>query len=184
MIAEMFSNTEDDAQRNELEEFYKENINYFLNIAYLKLHNKSDAEDAVQEAFCEIVHKPDKFFSIDPKHRVSFIAAVIRNIASDMFNKKNKIPFEEIDKEDSYDENPISFENSMMGKVSKDKLKQFIKSLPPLQRDVLTLRCLMGFSTAETAEKLNISQSTVKKRLHLAKEAIRKYIHEEDEVYE
>lgn len=112
------------------------------------------------------------------------MVAVVRNISSDMFNKKNKVPLEELDEEDSYDDNPFSFEDSMIGKVSRDRLKQFIKSLPPLQRDVLTLRCLMGFSTAETAEKLNISQSAVKKRLRLAKETVREYARKEGEIYE
>ncbi|MCM1062206.1 MAG: sigma-70 family RNA polymerase sigma factor, partial [Eubacterium sp.] len=156
----------------------------FLNIAYLKLHNRNDAEDAVQEAFCEIAHQPDKFFNVAPKNRVSYMVAVIRNIASDMFNKENNMPLEELDEEDSYDDNPFSFEDSLISKVSIEKLKKIIKSLPPLQRDVLTLRCLIGFSTAETAEKLNISQSAVKKRLHLAKEAVRKYVRKEDEIYE
>ena len=180
----MFSVIEDNDQRNELEEFYEENKNCFLNIAYLKLHDKNDAEEAVQEAFCEIAHRPDKFFTVAPKNRVRYMAAVIRNIASDMYNKKKKVPMEEIDKEDIYDDNLLSFDDIMIGKVSRDKLKQFIRSLPPLQRDVLTFRCLMGFSTAETAERLNISRSAVKKRLHLAREAIREYVWKEDEIYE
>lgn len=180
----MFSVIEDPVQRNELEEFYKNNKNCFLNIAYIYLHNRDDAEDAVQEAFSEIIRKPDNFFSVAPKNRVSFMVAVVRNISSDMFNKKNKVPLEELDEDDSYDDNPFSFEDSMIGKVSRDRLKQFIRSLPPLQRDVLTLRCLMGFSTDETAERLNISQSAVKKRLRLAKEAVREYVRKEGEIYE
>lgn len=179
----MLSVIEDNVQRNKLENLYNENKNYFLNIAYLKLNNKNDAEDAVQEAFYEIARKPDNFFNVAPRNRVSFMAAVIRNISSDMFNKKNKVPLGELDEEDSYDDNPFSFEDSVIGMVSRDKLKQFIKSLPSLQRDVLTFRCLLGFSTAETAEKLNVSQSAVKKRLHLAKEAIREYVRKE-EIYE
>lgn len=150
----------------------------------MKLHNRNDAEDAVQEAFCDIAHNPNKFFSVSPKDRVGYMVAVVRNIASDMFNKENKVPLEELDEEDSYDDNSFSFEDSMIGNVSRDKLKQFIKLLPPLQRDVLTLRCLMGFSTAETAEKLNISQSAIKKRLCLAKEAVREYVQKEKEIYE
>ena len=180
----MFSVVEDNNQRNELEEFYKENQNCFLNIAYLKLHNKNDAEDAVQEAFCEIARHPDNFFVVEPKNRVRYMAAVIRNIASDMYNKKNKVSVEELDKGDIYDDSYLSFDESVIGKVSRDKLKEFIRSLPPLQRDVLTFRCLMGFSTAETAERLNISQSAVKKRLHLAREAIREYVRKENEIYE
>ena len=118
----MFLVIEDTVQRNELEEFYKENINCFLNIAYLKLHNKNDAEDAVQEAFCEIARQPDKFFSVAPKNRVGYMVVVIRNIASDMFNKKNKIPLEELDEEDSYDDNPLFFHGSVHNFYAADKL--------------------------------------------------------------
>lgn len=47
----MFSAISDEKQRNELEEFYREYQNCFLNTAYLNLHNENDAQDAVQEAF-------------------------------------------------------------------------------------------------------------------------------------
>lgn len=180
----MFSTIENDEQRNELETFYKENLNCLLNIAYANLHNKSDAEDAVQEAFQDIVRRPENFFGVEPKKRAAFMIAVVRNISADMFNKKNKRPLEELDEEKSYDENPFSFEDRMIGKVSRDGLKHFIKSLPPLQRDVLTLRYLMGFSTAETAKRLNVSESAVKKRLYLAKETIREYVRKEETLYE
>lgn len=180
----MFSTIENDEQRNELETFYKENLNCLLNVAYANLHNKNDAEDAVQEAFQEIVRNPDNFFSVDPQKRTAFMVAVVRNVSADMFNKKVKRPLEELNEEESYDDNPFSFEDSMIGKVSRDRIKHFIRSLPPLQRDVLTLRYLIGFSTAETAEKLNISQSAVKKRLYLAKETIRKFAQKEETLYE
>ena len=98
----MFSVIEDPVHRNELEEFYKNNKNCFLNIAYTYLHNKSDAEDAVQEAFSEIAHKPNNFFSVAPMNRVSFMVAVVRNISSDMFNKKNKVTLEELDEDSAY----------------------------------------------------------------------------------
>lgn len=180
----MFSTIENDEQRNELETFYKENLNCLLNVAYANLHNKSDAEDAVQEAFQEIVRDPDIFFSVDPKKRAAFMVAVVRNVSADMFNKKVKRPLEELNEEESYNDNPFSFEESMIEKVSRDGLKNFIKLLPPLQRDVLTLRYLMGFSTSETAERLKVSESAVKKRLLMAKENIRKYVRREEALYE
>lgn len=179
----MFSTIEDDEQRNELETFYKENLNCLLNIAYANLHNQSDAEDAVQEAFQDIVRKPEIFFRVAPEKRVAFMNTVVRNISVDMFNKKNKRPLEELDEEESYDDNPFSFEDSMIGKLSRERLKHIIKLLPELQRDVLTHRCLFGFSTAETAEILKISESAVKKRLQMAKENVRKYVQKE-ELYE
>ena len=179
----MFSTIENDEQRNELETFYKENLNCLLNIAYMNLHNKSDAEDAVQEAFQDIVRNPDNFFNVDPEKRVAFMVTVVRNVSADMFNKKNKRPLEELNEEESYDDNPFSFEDSIIGKVSMERLKHVIGSLPEMQRDVLTHRYVLGFSTIETAQILKISESAVKKRLHMAKETIRKYVQKE-ELYE
>lgn len=180
----MFSAISDEKQRNELEEFYKKYQNCFLNTAYLNLHNENDAQDAVQEAFQEIVRDPDNFFKVSPENRVRYMTAVIRNISSDMFNKMKKIQLEELDEDEAYDDNPFIFEDNMIGKATDEDIKRFIKMLPALQHDVLTLRCLLGYSTAETAEKLNISRSAVKKRLHLAKEAVREYVRKEYEIYE
>lgn len=175
---------EDNAQRNELEELYKENLNRFLNIAYSNLHNKSDAEDAVQETFRRIAEKPEKFFAVPLQYRIKYVFIIIKNVSVEMFGKKNKVSFEEFNEEISYDENQPSLEDDIIGKISRDKLKSFIKTLPPLQRDVLTLRCVIGLSTANTAEALNISQSSVKERLRLARKAVLKFVHEEGGYYE
>lgn len=179
----MFSTISNDKQRNELEAFYKEYFNCFLNAAYSSLHNRGDAEDAVQDAFRDIASNPEKFFDIPPENRLRYMVAVVRNISVDMYNKKHRMPVESLD-EETYADNLFSFEDMVIGNVSRDEFKRVISSLPPLQRDVLTFRCLMGYSTVETAEKLNISQSAVKKRLHLAKESIRKHIRAENETHE
>lgn len=73
-----------------------------------------------------------------------------------------------------------SLEDEFIAKSSRNKLMQFIKNLPELQRDVLALRCLKGFSIAETAERLSISQAAVKKRLHCARKAIYEFVNKEE----
>lgn len=180
----MFSTINDDKQRNELEAFYKENFNCLLNAAFSNLHNKDDAEDAVQDAFRDMASAPNRFFEIPPENRIRYMVAIVRNIAADMFNKKHKVIIETLDEDEPYDENPFSFEDNAIGDISKDELKRFIESLPPLQRDVLTFRCLMRLSTVETAKKLHISHPAVKKRLHLAKEAVRNHIGKGNEINE
>jgi len=180
----MFTTISDDVQRNKLEKFYKENLNCFLNLAFSNLHNAQDAEDAVQNAFLKIADKPEKFFDIPPCNRVSYVFVIVRNISIEMFNRKNKVPLEELDTECPYDENQISLEDDIIGEISQDKLKHFIKKLPALQRDVLTLRCMMGLSISDTAKSLNISQSSVKERLRLARKAIQEFIRKEDGLYE
>lgn len=44
----MFSTIDDDVHRNELEAFYKESLNSFLNVAYSNIHNAPEAEEIMQ----------------------------------------------------------------------------------------------------------------------------------------
>lgn len=179
----MFSAISNEGQRNVLENFYKENVNCFLNIAFSFLHNNSDAEDAVQQAFSEIADKPEKFFDIPASQRVNYVFTIVKNISIEMFNKKNNISLIDLTKEIP-NETEFSLEDDIIGKISESKLKSFIDKLPPLQKNVLILRCLNGMSTSETAQALNISQSAVKERLRLARKAIQEYVIKEEGLYE
>lgn len=174
----MFSTIKDEKQRNILELFYKENHDCFLNIAISNLHNESDAEDAVQAAFSDIADKPEKFFNIPRSQRVNYVFTIVKNISIEMFNKKNKILLEELN--DKCLDDSLSLEDDIIGRISEDKLKSFINRLPPLQKNVLMLRCMHGLSIADTAKTLNISQSAVKERLRLARKAIKDFITKEE----
>lgn len=89
MISSALAVLESDAQRNELSEIYESNKKTFYMIAFSKLHNAQDAEDAVQEAFLAVVKRPEIFFGIPANKRVSYINVIIRNIAVEMWNKKH-----------------------------------------------------------------------------------------------
>ncbi len=51
MIEAALAVLENDKQRNELATFYEQYKNRFFSIAYSKLHNSEEAEDAVQGSF-------------------------------------------------------------------------------------------------------------------------------------
>lgn len=172
------------ATRNKLEALYKNNQNRFLNTAYKMLHDKTKAEDAVQDAFLEIIKAPDHLFKIDPEKRIGYMISVIKFISVDMYNKNSNRPIESFDEEEIYNHNPFLFENDASDLISANELNRFIETLPALQRDVLRSRCFMGNSTSKTAKMLHISQAAVKKRLRLAKEAIREYIRKGHETHE
>lgn len=65
MISAALAVIENEQQRNELSALYEKNKDRFLNIVLDLLHNKEEAEDAVQETFLRIADKPDNFFSIE-----------------------------------------------------------------------------------------------------------------------
>lgn len=177
MIDATFAVIENEQQRSELSEFYSKYKSRLYSIALSKLHNAQEAEDAVQEVFSRIADKPEKFFDIPPESRLAYADVIVRNIAVDMFNGKNKMPVEQL--EDDIPENSgISLENGLFDKISRDEILNFVDGLPVLQREVLMLHCFFGLSIDDTAQRLNISLAAAKKRLMLARKAIRKFIDE------
>lgn len=182
MFDATFAVIENEKQRNELAEFYSKSKNRLYFIALSKLHNKEEAEDAVQEAFSRISDKPELFFDIPPEKRLAYADVMVKNISIDMFNAKNKIPSEQLSEQ--LEDINVSLENALFDKISRDEVIEFINKLPPLQRNVLVLRCFFDLSIDETAQRLDISLTVATKRLALARKAIRKFVEERGNNYE
>ncbi|MBD5130045.1 MAG: sigma-70 family RNA polymerase sigma factor [Ruminococcaceae bacterium] len=176
MIEAAFSVLEDDGQRNELAAFYAEYKERFCCIAYSKLNNCADAEDAVQEVFSQIADKPDKFFEIPSDMRLAYVDVMVRNTAVDIFNAKNKVHIEELDEE--LEDDNVSLEDELFGKVSHDEILAFMEQLPTAQKNVLLLHCYVGLTIYETAQRLNISLNSANKRLKSARGEIKRFIDE------
>lgn len=177
MISAALSIIESDEQRDELALFYSQNKNRLFYIALSKLHNESEAEDAVQEAFVRITEKPEGFFNIPTEKRLAFTDVIVRNISIDMFNRKINHPIESLEDNENEDTD-IALDDQLFAKISRNEILTFIDDLPPHQRSVLMLHCLFGLSIDETAQRLDISLSAVNKRLTRARKAIRNFIDE------
>ena len=176
MISVALAVLKTDEQRNELSEFYEQNKSKLYSIALERLHNRQDAEDAVQQAFLEIANKPDKFFSLSINIQRYYVSAIVRNISIDMLKKKNRLKTEEIYDDNSFQSVSELLENSLLEKISRNELLDFINKLPVLQRNVLILTCLSELSITETAEVLKISKCAVNQRLYLARKSIRAFV--------
>lgn len=182
MIDVILSTIENEEQRNELADFYSKNKERFCWIAYSKLKNHYDAEDAVQEVFSEIADKPEKFFDIPPDGRLAYTDIMVRNVSVEMFNAKNKVHIEELDEET--EDMTISLENDIFDKISHDEIISFMKQLPTPLKTVLLLRCSYDLTIYDISQRLNISLTTVNKRLKSARKRIRSFIDEKNANYE
>lgn len=178
MLAAALAILKTEKQRNELAEFYKKNKNRLYKIAYSKLHNRESSEDAVQETFLRLAANHERFFRLNDSARVTFANVVTRNIAIDMYRKANQI--DTVDNPDKIiddnSENPS--EDYLLYKFTKEKLIEFLRGLPPLQRDVLYLKAVHGFTMQEIAEKLSVSENVVRQRLFCARKAIKEALQE------
>ncbi len=176
MISAALAVLQTEGEQIELSRFYSLYSKRLYAIAYSKLHNKQDAEDAVQELFLRIANKPEKFFSLEDNKRVAYADVIIRNISIDAFHARNKVTVTELSEEISTDEFEISLEDNVLGEISKSELLKFIETLPILQQDVLTLHSMLELSNAEIADSLHISETAVRQRLFLARKSILDYI--------
>lgn len=179
MIDAILSTIENEEQRNDLAVFYSKYKKRFYAIAFSKLHNEEDAEDAVQEAFSRIAEHPEKFFNVPPNGRAAYTDVIVRHIAVDFFNTKSRVSMELLI-EDEIEDTNVSLENDFLAKISRDEILKFVDSLPTLQRNVLMLNCVFGFTMDETSQRLNISLDVASKRLMLARKAIKAFIEERE----
>jgi RNA polymerase sigma-70 factor (ECF subfamily) len=137
-----------------------------------------DAEDLVQETFLNVFR-----YIKDFRYETKFKNWLYKIASSVCIKKKRKSKFaperelsldEFLPKEDA--RIPIELPDwaaapvdHLLNQELSDTIKQAITSLPEKYRVVIALRDLEGFSTAETAQILNMTDSNVKVRLHRAR---------------
>lgn len=176
MIDFILSTIENQEQRNELADFYKKNRHRLYKIAFSKLHSREEAEDAIQEAFFCIADKPDKFFGIPQERRCSYTDVIVKNIACDMYKRKQKEQTVRINNQAVGTYYDISLPDIYIDVENVRELIGFIRSLSEAKKDVLLLRVLHQKSTAEIAEDLNISEDAVRRRLADARKLIKEFL--------
>jgi RNA polymerase sigma-70 factor (ECF subfamily) len=148
------------------------------NFSLRMCRDHSDAEDMVQETFLNVF----KYLK-DFRYETKFKNWLYKVATSTCIKKRRKSKFAP-EKELSLDEFLPSDETEPPDRVPEwalmplDKLlneelagaiNQGILSLPKKYRMVIVLRDIEGFSTAETAQILNLSPTNVKVRLHRAR---------------
>lgn len=179
MIDAIFAVIENDVQRNELSDFYRENKDRLYGIAFSKLHDRNDSEDAVMEAFARVANKPHNFFTMPPEERAAYVSVIVRNISSEMLSRKIANHMENIENYEDEIETKIP-EDVFFDNNRAHELIDIIRSLPDSKKDVMILRIVHGKSSVEIARILDIPESTVRKRLSDARKLIRKFMEEHD----
>lgn len=144
---------------NELIIFYYPFVFKFL----LKTTNKDEiAKDLVQETFLKLIKNIDKF---DVKGKAKFstyLITIARNCYLDYLKKETKelqnIAIEEFSDNASSEYNYLKNEdyNNLLNEINK---------LPKLQREVIKLKYLEGYTLSEIAKIQNTTSNTIKSRL-------------------
>jgi len=153
-------------------------------LAFRITGNQQDAEEAVQDAFWNVVRKIDTF-----RRESSFGSWIYRITANAAYENRrrvachrNEITREEVlprFDEDGHHADPISdwsakLQDPVVQRELRDVLSSTLEELPPHYRTVIVLRDVEGLSMAEVADALGIPVGTAKTRAHRARLLLRK----------
>jgi RNA polymerase sigma-70 factor (ECF subfamily) len=148
------------------------------NFSFRMCRDAADAEDAVQETFLNVFR-----YLKDFRYETKFKNWLYRVAASTCIKKRRKskfaperelsldefMPQDKADVPDHVPEWALMPLDKLLNDELLDQISEAIYELPKKYRLVIVLRDIEGFSTAETAQILNLSDTNVKVRLHRAR---------------
>ncbi len=143
-----------------------------LRVAQRLLLNREDAKDAAQEVFIRL-HRSLRRFD-EEQDLGPWLYRVTVNICRDLWRRsKRDAPIEAA--RDSQDRSPDP-ESSAVTAQQYEMVLAALGQLTPHEREAIVLRDLEGRTTAEVAEILGSSETTVRSQLSTGRVKIRKYL--------
>ncbi len=152
------------------------------------LNNEHDAQDAVQEAFASAFRALDKFNG-DAMLSTWLHRIVVNKALVQLRSKKRRgeQPIEKLmprfDQNGEWIDDPatwtVASETILERRDSREMVRRCIEKLPASYRSVLLLRDIEELDTEETARVMAVTATTVKVRLHRARQALKTLIERE-----
>ena len=162
-----------EAEKRKFERLYENYRQTMYYIAYDILKNRAAAEDAVHHAFLRVIDNLEKINETDCHKTRGYLVIITKHTAIDMYRKQRR-------------EHALSFEEleySVADTVGTDRTNeiwQAIDRLPANYSMVLKLVYSHGYTNAETAQMLGITEENVRQRISRARKKLAEIL-EEDE---
>lgn len=139
--------------------------------AYRLLENQQEAEDAVQETFLKLWKMKDKLETYESIEALS--TTITRNYCIDQIRRRKSTGHEPQSSESS-DPQLVPSPHELLERAESARIiGEIIDRLPVLQREIVRLRDIRGFSFEEISEKSGQSVNNIRVILSRARKFIR-----------
>ena len=125
------------------------------------LHNSSDAEDVVQNAFLWIIDNLDRISQIPCNERGFYFAKIIEHHSIDLLRKRNAHPTDDIDEKGELS-SETDVEDAVLSKLTVDQIKSALEELSDRDYDLLYLYLFKEMKHKEIGEIMGIPESNVR----------------------
>jgi RNA polymerase sigma-70 factor (ECF subfamily) len=163
MLIYLLSAIDSEESKNKFIMLYNKYKNLLFYVTNKILADPSLSEDAVHQAFVKIIENLDKIEDIYCHKTKSYIVTIVRHCAINIYNYRKRhleIPYDDF--RDTIADK-IEFQEDM------GSLAEAVAKLPVIYRTVLTLKYVHDYTNPEIANVLDITETTVRKRIERAK---------------
>lgn len=143
-----------------------------LGAAYLIVQNRTIAEDIVQAAFLRIYERISQFDTRRP-FGPWFLRIVVNDALTAVVRRERfEAPASTAAEVQLVDPGP-ELDTLLVAAETRTAVWTAVRTLPPEQRAAVVLRYYLDLSEAEVAAHLGLPKSTIKWRLHVARQRLR-----------
>ena len=170
MLAFFLAALESEDDKRKFVAVYEQYHEKMEKIALHILGSQHDAEDAVQNAFLQIIRHFEKIYEIPCEELPFWLVSIVKNEALLILRKKrNVVPLEDWDR----------FEQSADSTTGYTELVELFRQLPETYRAVLEMKLLIGYTDREITQKLGLSETAVSSRASRGRALLRKLVEKE-----
>lgn len=163
---------ESDENKSKFELIYYTYKKLMLYRANRILGDMKDTEDVVHEAFLKIIKIIDQIGEPKCPKTKSLVVTIVDRTAIDLYRRRTKIELLSID--DEVMKIPVPEDIAAVETMSA--LSAAMATLPPKYRELILLRYDNGFTEAEVAQIMSMSQENVHKTIQRAKKKLAKVL--------
>lgn len=170
MLPILLAALESDADRAKFIKIYEQCHEQVEKAAMRILKNQHDAEDAVQNAFMQVIKHFDKAREISCKDLPFWIICIVKNEALMILRTKKRI---------------VSLEDwdGVVGEAdyvsNYNELVNLFSKLPATYKAALEMKFLLDYSGKEIAQRLGISESAVHTRISRGRTLLKEIVEKE-----
>lgn len=145
-----------DIKKQKLQQILAQKKDWLFRFAYMRLGNREDAEDVIQDVFLKFFQIIDKLDHVEEMEK--YLSRSISNACKDFLRRKtySTIPIDEIS--ETCDDDDSSLHDEYL------RIQRLLQSLPLEQSEVIRLKCHDNLTFKEIADIENIPEATAKSR--------------------
>lgn len=164
MLIFLLAALESEEDRRKFTAVYEQYHTRLEDVAIGILRNQADAEDAVQNAFTQVIRHFEKTFEIPCEELPFWLISIVKNESLMILRKRSRtVPLPDMEGLESASESVAEY----------SELVELFRRLPDTYRGALEMKILLGYSEREIAKHLGISETAVSTRVSRGRALLR-----------